>query len=324
MKKILYAILVIAVLLGGIIVALSNMLLEIAVNPDFDRRHDIAFCYQEVYEKHPEMQLWHDTLVAKGNWRDTVLTASDGLHRHALVLEHDSLATGVTVMLHGHNDNAVRMMRYAYLHYEELGRNVILPDHFGHGESEGDHIRFAWLDRLDIAQLWIPAAHNTWPDEDIIVHGLSMGGAMTMYTSGEELADSLRVVGFIEDCGYSSIWDQLAFQLDDGYGLPAFPLLNTADWLCQMKYGWSLHDGETATQLAKCQKPMLFIHGDADAYVPSRMVQDNYAAKTQGYKELWITEGSDHAESIDDHWEEYCQHCREYIDRVEAMNYDQQ
>lgn len=319
MKKTFYIILgtVITVLL--IIVITSYFMLQMAVKPQPDRRHDIQGCYDEVYASYPDMRTWHDSLVALNRWRDTTIMAEDGLRRHAIVLQHPGQASGATVMLHGHNDNAVRMMRYAYLHYEMLNRDVVLPDHFGHGESEGDHVRFAWLDRKDVSTIWIPATHHLWPDLPIIVHGLSMGGAMTMYTAGEDIPDEMNVVAYIEDCGYSSIYEQLAYQLDAFYGLPGFPLLNCADWLCYMLYGWSLNDGDTSVPLSHCQLPMLFIHGDADTYVPTSMLMQNYEAKTQGYKELWITPGSDHAESIHDHWEEYITRCQDFISRVNAM-----
>lgn len=316
MKKTIKVTLTIIILLTAVIGFLSNYLLETAVNPPYDRRHDIEGCYKEVYTDNPEMRQWHDSLQNHGLWTDLETRDSDGLKRHAIVLEHDSMARGTTVFLHGHNDNAVRMMRYAYMHYEVLGRNVVIPDHFGHGQSRGNHIRFAWLDRLDVTNIWIPEAHKRWPWLDILVHGLSMGGAMTMYTSGEEIPDEMRVVAFIEDCGYSSIWDELAFQLKHDYNLPAFPLLDIADRICQWKYGWSFHDGETDKQLAKCSKPMLLIHGDADTYVPCEMGMRNYEAKTNGYRELWISEGSDHAMTIHDHWEEYCQRVQDFITRV--------
>lgn len=319
MKKFLYILLAVIVIASGAVIYLANYMLESAVNPSDPRRHQIEGCFQEVYNAYPEMQAWHDSLVEHGLWRDTVLLASDGSRRHGLILQHDSLSTGVTVMLHGHNDNAVRMMRYAYLHYAALNRDVILPDHFGHGESDGNHIRFGWLDRLDISQLWLPAAHNAFPTSDILVHGLSMGGALTMYTSGEPIADSLRVIGFIEDCGYNSIWDQLSFQLKQEYGLPSFPLVNVASWLCGIKYGWKFSDGDVRPQLARCTKPMFFIHGDADSYVPSSMVMINYEAKTQGYKELWVAPGSDHACSLHEHWDEYVQRCQDYIDRISTL-----
>jgi len=319
MKSFIRFILSVVVIICCIAVYFGNFMLNVAVNPDLDRRHQLDSTYMRVYDKYPELKLWHDSLIEKGNLRDTVLLTDDGSKRHGLILQHDSLSKGASLVLHGYNDNAAVMMRYYYMHYEVLGRNVIIPEHYNHGESDGEHIRFGWLDRLDIKNLWIPLAHQLWPDEDIVVHGLSMGGAITMFTSGEEFADSLNVVGFIEDCGFNSIWDQLAYQLKSEYGLSTFPLLDIASGICNLKYGWNFKQGDAVEQVTKCQKPIFFIHGDADDYVPTQMVYKCYEAKKNGYKELWIVPEANHARSIHENWEEYCQRCDEFIIRIESL-----
>ena len=61
-------------------------------------------------------------------------------------------------------------------------------------------------------------------------------------------------------------------------------------------------------QVAKCQLPMLFIHGDSDDFVPTEMVHRLYAAKS-GTKRLWLAPGSEHAMS-------YCDHPGEYKSQV--------
>ena len=318
MKDFLRSIIIIIFILCGIAVYFGHYMLNVAVNPESDRRHQLDSCYARVYIKYPELQIWHDSLVANGNLRDTFLLADDGTKRHGLILRHDSLSKGTSLVLHGYDDNAVVMMRYFYMHYEVMGRDVVVPEHFNHGQSDGDHIRFGWLDHYDIKNLWIPLAHQLWPKQDIIVHGLSMGGAITMFTSGEEFADSLRVAGFIEDCGFSSTWDELVYQLKTDYGMPSFPILNIADWFCYFRHGWDFKGSDAVKQVAKCKKPMLFIHGDADDYVPTDMVFKCYDAKTTGYKELWIVPGAAHARSIHENWEEYCERCDEFINRVES------
>jgi len=319
MKGFIRFILIVAIIICGIAIYFGYFMLNAAIHPEMDYRHQLDSTYFRVYNRYPELKIWHDSLVSKGNLRDTFLIAEDGTKRHGLILQHDSLSKGSSLVLHGYNDNAAVMMRYYYLQYQILGRNVIVPEHFNHGDSQGDHIRFGWLDRLDIKNLWIPLAHNLWPDEDIIVHGLSMGGAITMFTSGEEFADSLRVKAFIEDCGYSSIWEQLAYQMKSQYGFSSFPLLDIANYFCEFLNGWNFNDGDAVKQVAKCKKPMLFIHGDEDDFVPTGMVYKCYEAKTQGYKELWIVPGAKHARSIHENWDEYCQRCEEFIDRVESM-----
>lgn len=311
------------IILSGVIVVLlvitlvaANICLEMAVHPKENKSRNLEMCYESVFRHYPEMEVWRDSLVDNGLLRDTMLVASDGLKRHGLILQHDSLATGSTVVVHGYTDNAAIMLRYAYLHYEMLGRNVVIPEHFGHGESEGDAIRFGWLDRIDIAHLWIPFAHELWPDLNIVEHGLSMGGATTMFVSGEEIPDSLHLTAFIEDCGYNSTWDELKWNLKT-MGLPAFPILHVANILCSMKYGWSMKESDALKQLAKCTRPMLFIHGGADDYVPTEMVYKNYDAKISGYKELLIVPGAAHAQSIHDDWDEYLKRVESFLAKVE-------
>ena len=224
-----------------------------------------------------------------------------------------AVPAGATLVVHGYGDNAVRMMRYVYLHYEVLGRNVVVPDLYGHGLSDGDHIRFGWLDSEDCAEDYLPLTHRLWPQLNIVQHGLSMGGATTMMTAGREIADSLRVVSFIEDCGYSSTWDQLQYQLREEFSLPAFPMLYVANALCQWRYGWDMRESSAVAQLAKSKLPVFFIHGAKDTYVPTAMVRRNYDAKTVGRKQLWIVPQAEHAQSIHLHWDEYCQRVKAWL-----------
>ena len=146
-----------------------------------------------------------------------------------------------------------------------------------------------------------------------------MGGAITMFTSGEEVADSLRLMAFIEDCGFSSTWDQLAYQLREQFGLSAHPILDIANLWTNLLYGWDMKESSATAQLAKCRRPMFFIHGADDDYVPTSMLFTNYEAKMQGYKEVWVVPGANHAESIDAEWDEYCLRCQEFIDRCKTM-----
>ena len=59
---------------------------------------------------------------------------------------------------------------------------------------------------------------------------------------------------------------------------------------------------------------MLFIHGDADDYVPTRMVYPLYEAKP-GDKELWVVPGASHANSYRDNREEYTRRVGEFVGR---------
>ena len=64
---------------------------------------------------------------------------------------------------------------------------------------------------------------------------------------------------------------------------------------------------------------MLFIHGDADDFVPFDNLQRNYDAKVNGYKEMWVAKGAVHANAYAKYPEEYKQHVRDFLARVKEM-----
>lgn len=130
-----------------------------------------------------------------------------------------------------------------------------------------------------------------------------------MKVSGEYLPAYVKC--FVEDCGYTSVWDEFDGQLDEQFGLPAFPLMWTTSALCKARYGWSFGEASPLNQVKKCHRPMLFIHGSSDTFVPTRMVYPLYKAKPEP-KELWIVKGAEHARS-------YTEHTAEYTARVKAF-----
>lgn len=64
----------------------------------------------------------------------------------------------------------------------------------------------------------------------------------------------------------------------------------------------------------KCTRPMLFIHGDADSYVPYTMLRPLYDAKPQP-KEMWIAPDSQHARAFRDHPDEYTNVVKCFLDK---------
>jgi predicted Rossmann fold flavoprotein len=97
----------------------------------------------------------------------------------------------------------------------------------------------------------------------------------------------------------------------------AFPLMNTTSALCQYRYGWSFAEAQQIEQVRKSTKPMLFIHGDKDAFVPYAMLHPLYEAKTKGRKAIFIAKGSVHAMAYRDHHEEYTRIVRDFVSKEE-------
>lgn len=279
-----------------------------ALDPKMNR--DTEYFKSKINDRYPGLKEWMDTLETEGILRDTVMTAEDGVTLHAWIADAPQKSAKTAVIVHGYTSNAVNMMMIGRMFRDSLGYNIILPHLRHHGISEGKAICMGWKDRLDVLK-WSELAHNCFSDTLQVVHGISMGGATTMMVSGEDTPEYVR--GFIDDCGYTSVWDQFKKELKEDFGLPAFPILYCASAVCKIKYGWSFKEASSVKQLAKCGKPMLFIHGDTDDYVLTPMAQVNYDAKVNGYKDLWIVPDTDHANSYKNHPEEYTARVREFL-----------
>lgn len=211
------------------------------------------------------------------------------------------------ILIHGYKSDNSHMMDYGY-HYYQNGYNVLLPNNRAHGDSEGKYIGMGWLDKDDIVS-WIDWIVNQDKDAKILIHGVSMGGATTMMLSGYNLN---HVVGYIEDCGYTSVWDIFASELNKRFSLPTFPVLDVSNFVAQIKAGYDFKEASSISQVQKCKKPMLFIHGGQDDFVPVDMVYDIYE-KANCTKDLYIVEQAGHAQSKDYNPEAYWNKVFEFI-----------
>lgn len=179
--------------------------------------------------------------------------------------------------------------------FHEWGFNALLPHLCGHGESESKAVSMGWLDRIDICA-WIDYLNREYDNPRIVLHGTSMGGAAVMMTTGEPLPDN--VICAIEDCGYTSVVDEFATQARGTLRLgPLIPIgLSALDTIVRMKSGFSIKEASCVEQVKKSRTPTLFIHGDADEFVPFRMLQEVYDAAACE-KELLVIPGAGHAEA---------------------------
>jgi uncharacterized protein len=217
------------------------------------------------------------------------------------------------IVTHGYTSNAAAMTRWVR-NFHEQGYNVLAPDLRGHGNSEGDYIGMGWHDRLDMLA-WIDEIIKIDQDAEIVLFGISMGGATVMMTAGEELPPNVKVI--VEDCGYTSVSGVFIYQLDDLFGLPEFPVLRAANTVTKFRAGYDLYEASALVQLTKSQTPMLFIHGDNDTFVPYTMLDELYDAAPVE-KEKLIIPGAGHgeAENVDPelYWSTIWNFVGNYID----------
>ena len=274
--------------------------------------NDYERAYASLY-KHEYLRKWITELKSKSELKDTVIYSDyNGLKLHALYIRAEKPTTKTAIIVHGYTDNAVRMLQYAHLYSEILGYNVILPDLSGHGKSEGEWIQMGWFYRPEMKQ-WVDVAINTFgEDSQIVMHGISMGAATIMMYSGDDVSENVKC--FVEDCGYTSMYDQFKYQIKKDYYLPEYPFVHTTSWYCSYKLGWSFKTASSLNQVKKCNLPMFFIHGDSDVYVPTDMVYSLFDAK-KGDKQLWVVPNAGHANSYWDNTDEYVARVSDFVGR---------
>lgn len=222
---------------------------------------------------------------------DVFINSFDNLKLHGYILKTEN-SDKWAITVHGYTNKAESMSAMAYK-YHSLGYNILMPDLRGHGKSEGSYVGMGWHDRLDILK-WIDLIIRENKDAKILLHGISMGAGTVMMVSGEELPENVKVI--IEDCGYTSAKEQLAYNLKTMFKLPSFPILNFCSLITKIKDNYFISEASAIKQLQKAKVPILFIHGDKDKFVPFYMLDKLYNA-CSSKKDKLIIKDVGHAKS---------------------------
>jgi fermentation-respiration switch protein FrsA (DUF1100 family) len=293
MKKKIFIVasIIILILIIIVIAIVGNYFYDLALNPKSSK----TIVFGEDEPKTEEQILRQ---MQKEKWltdyaKDISIESKDGLLLHAYEISQSKNTKKWTIVVHGYMSEG-KQMTDSSKQFLDIGYNVLIVDLRGHGKSEGDYIGMGWHDRLDIIK-WIEYLIKKQPDCEIVLYGVSMGAATVMMTTGEELPTNVKCA--IEDCGYTSVWDEFAAQLKDLFNLPTFPALNAANLVTRMRAGYEFKEASSVEQVKKSKTPTLFIHGDQDTFVPYTMLDEVYNA-ANCEKEKLVIEGAEHAESV--------------------------
>lgn len=246
--------------------------------------------------------------VKKQTWHQTSATGHLKLDAYYIPAAHKSDKTAV--IAHGFMDNKTRMGASAAM-FHKMGYNVLIPDDRGQGDSQGNYIGFGWPDRLDYIKWMNLLLKREGQNQQLVMYGVSMGGATTMMVSGEKNVPK-QLKAYVEDCGYTSVNDEITYEAKTMYHLPYWPLVPSVSMMTQVRAGYNFKEASALKQVAKNHRPMLFIHGDKDTFVPTRMVYPLYKA-AKGPKQLLIVKGATHAKSMATQPKVYQQTVRKFL-----------
>ncbi len=221
------------------------------------------------------------------------------------------------IICHGYTSAPGGMARYAREFYNK-GYNLIMPYMRGHEKGvKAKNVvcySFGWLDRLDLVA-WINYAVKADPESKIVLLGESMGAATVMMAVGEDIPGN--VVCAIEDCGFTSIWDEFSHQIGEMFHLPIFPFLHVSQLCVKRHQDLDFKKASSIEALKRSKTPMLFVHGEADDFVPFEMVHKCYEA-FDGEKDMLTIPGAGHAYAVNadpvKYWEKVWEFVGKYIE----------
>ncbi|HEY0755221.1 MAG TPA: alpha/beta hydrolase [Ktedonobacteraceae bacterium] len=245
-----------------------------------------------VHNQSTELVTFDVSWLDQHNFEEVEIKSYDGLLLRGYYLAAPEPTMKTALLAHGYAGSArTDMGAFAKMYHERLGYNVLMTDGRGHGASEGKYIGFGWPDRLDYLKWLHFLLQKVGSDAQIVLHGISMGGASMLMTSGERLPEQVKCI--ISDSAYTSVKAILSYQCRRLYKLPPVPLVYLVSLICKIRAGYSFGEASALRQVRKASKPVLFIHGADDTFVPVRMLEPLYEA-CPVYKEQFIVPKAGH------------------------------
>ena len=244
----------------------------------------------DIYEVYREDMIEWTKQIRSMPHEDIEITSFDGLRLRAKYYEYEPGAP-IELLFHGYKGNAERDIAGGVERCFKLGRSVVLIDHRASGASDGHVISFGINERRD-CRAWIDYAIEKFGnDVKLIISGVSMGAATVMMTAGEPLPKN--VIGVLADCGYTSA-KEIIKKVVKEMVLPQ-DLLYPFIKLGARIYGrFNLDEYSPMEAMKECSLPIVFVHGDDDAFVPYNMSERLYEACASDKKTLITIKGAGH------------------------------
>lgn len=205
---------------------------------------------------------------------DMFIISNDGLTLRGQYYEYKKGAP-VEILIHGYRGSAERDMGGGIERCFAMGRNALLIDQRACGNSGGHIITFGAKESQDCL-LWINKVIERFgKDVKIVITGVSMGAATVLMAAGKGLPENVRYV--LADCPYSSS-DEIIRLVMTGKGLPVRFLHPFVEIGARIYGGFSVKKASPINSVKLAKTPIIFIHGDADDFVPTYMSEHLYEA----------------------------------------------
>ena len=226
---------------------------------------------------------------------------ADGEHLEAWFVPHPA-PRGIVVLFHGYAGAKDSLLVPAAT-FAQFGYSSFLIDFRGSGGSSGANTTLGLREATDVVAS-IAYAKQQWPDQPLLLYGLSMGGAAILRAVAVEGQQPTAII-------IEGVFDRFTSTIEHRFaavGLPAWPAAPLLVFWGSVQMGYNGFDHNPASYARSVACPILVMRGERDPWVsqsetraltaeisaPKRIVEFPDIAHDLPYvttsPELWETE----------------------------------
>lgn len=261
------------------------------ITSDNCKPRDKAYLLQ--YEEAIKSDALNDPIIVHIKSRDGLVL------KGRLYKKQTSKPKAVVVAVHGFHSTGLRDMgRFADM-YLRNGFDFLIISQRSHFDSEGEYLTFGVKESQDVLD-WVNIVRKIYtPEIPIILHGVSMGAATVLITSGIyenrlEGNSKPNIACCIADSPYTDILSQAGYLLGNRHSIIKSILIGLFKANMCLRAKVKARDASPLAIMKNINVPVMFIHGKDDRYVlPDNSVR-LYEACNSNIKKLLLVEGAGH------------------------------
>ena len=277
--------------------------------------------------KRPDIQKAYAMVKPTDSWFDTIskvhnslaeiqklpreqleITSHDGLKLRGIYYPSNATCGKTVIFAHGYTSHAEREWAFPGLFYHSLGFNVLIPYQRAHGISEGKYISFGALEHRDMMN-WVKLINDRNPEDQILIHGLSMGGGVALYMADKEMKN---VKGIIADAPNVSIDDFFHSFIGYKFKTGQDKIYTHVAKLFEKEFAVSFTGFDATKTVAESRYPIFLCAGSREQM---EEVFEKIKASNPQKTDILILPGCDHGNGMYKQTELYQTNIKEFVNK---------